>query len=188
MKFASDMTRFRILGQVIFYFLLVSLIGYLSGSPEITVYDVGETELKLVIRHSGLVAGECRSLSETELKQLPPNMRVPMICPRGKSPMSVDLTIDETLYFEDIINASGIHNDGVITTYQVFQLPVGTRHIEMTAVAETHAGRFIDKFDEFVEFSEDRVVVLQLNDTGFKVSGGILKPHPTDVNFSGDRI
>jgi len=165
------LTLSQLLGQVVFYGVLIGITGYLSVYPETTVHKAGETDLKLVIRQSGRVIGKCEVLTSEQLKKLPPNMQRPMNCPREKSAVKLKLLIDNEIKHQATISPSGIHSDGNLARYEVFTLEAGTRHVYATATSETHEGEFVEVFDEEVVFNEDKIVVLQLDDQGFKIKG-----------------
>ena len=171
MTFPGVLTPVKVVGQIIFFALLMWLVGYLSIFPKISVHDEQETELRLVVRHSGRVIGECTAVSEKELQNLPANMQRLVNCPREKSPMLVELVVDHELSFESLVTPSGLHNDGVLAEFKVFTLKTGTRHIHATATSNTHEGEIVEYYEGEVEFSADRVVVLQLDDSGFWIKG-----------------
>ncbi len=85
--------------------------------------------------------------------------------------MLVELMVDGELSFESAIIPSGLHDDGVLAEYQVFTLKTGSRHIHATATTETYEGEFVEQYDAEVDFSSDHIVILQLDDSGFRIRG-----------------
>ena len=69
-----------LIGQLFFYICLMVFIGYFADSPEFDYRPQTHGDLKLIVRHSGKLIGECVEPDPEEQKNLPLNMRVPMIC------------------------------------------------------------------------------------------------------------
>jgi hypothetical protein len=150
-------------------FLLVALAtAYYSDLPVYRIHDDGETELKLVVRHSGTLLEACRTLSTSELDQLAPNMRKPTSCPREKSPMTIELTINELPPYVATIVPSGLHNDGVLALYKSFNLKHGPVRIRLRSKEDSHQQAFAPRFDQVIEADHSSIVVLELDDAGVR--------------------
>lgn len=163
--------RTQIIGQVIFYAIIMAVLGYFSSSPEITLQNNNDTSLKLIIRHSGRIEGKCEPLSKLEQDKLPTNMQRLVNCPRQKSPLKVIISVDDEMIYNATIKPSGIHDDGVLADYSVFTLKAGTRHIVASAITNTHEGEFVDRYNAKIDVNPNHIVVLQLDDNGFNLNG-----------------
>jgi len=148
--------------------IVVLATAYFSDLPVYRVHDDGETELKLVIRHSGTLLEACRTLSSSELSQLAPNMRKPTICQREKSPLTIELTIDELPPYVVTIVPSGLHNDGVLALYKSFSLKHGPVRIRLRSKEDSHEQTFAQRFDQVIEADRSSIVVLELDDAGVR--------------------
>ncbi len=142
------------------------ILGYLSDWPSYRMYPPGHTELKLVVRHSGKLLEACRERSAEELSALPRNMRRATVCPREKSPMMVELSIDGEVRHHSTIHASGIHDDGVLALYKKFPLPPGTVDVRLRIKDDTRLEEFSHDFEAQFEVSSASTLVIQLNDAG----------------------
>ena len=127
-----------LVGQLFFYLVLMIFIGYLADSPEFEYNPQTHGDLKLIIRHSGKLLGECVAPDPEEQKKLPLNMRAPMICPRERSPVSVRLSLDDRLVLDKMVLPAGLHNDGISAEYRNF--PVQAGKVRVTLVVNDSQG------------------------------------------------
>ena len=150
----------KIVAQVGFYLIVGLFIGWISHFPTYEYSDGKQAELKLVVRHSGNLIGECRALSQKEMEKLPPNMRTPQVCPREKAPLTVTLTVNGDEFYQKTIKPSGIHNDGVIAQYEIFSIPA-----QMLAVRFAIEGGSV--YEQSIDANPGDVLLLQYDDSGF---------------------
>ena len=78
-----------IVGQIVLYGAFAAFIGFFATSPRYQHLAPDQALVKLSLAHFG--DRECRKRTAEELKQLPPNMRAPMECPRERSPLTIEL-------------------------------------------------------------------------------------------------
>lgn len=100
-------------------------LGYCSTRPPYQHLDPALATIKVSVNHSGKVLGECRERSAEELEQLPENMRVALVCPRERSPLALELSIDHRLVLSESLPARGIHRDGRASLYRRLSVPAG---------------------------------------------------------------
>ena len=115
----------RVFGQLLFYILLMVFIGYFAEVPEFEYSPQTHGDLKVIIRHSGKLLGECIEPDPEEQKKLALNMRAPMICPRERSPVYVRLSLDDKLVLDKSVLPAGLHNDGISAEYRNFPIQAG---------------------------------------------------------------
>jgi hypothetical protein len=113
-----------ILGQIILYGAFAACIGYFSTSPTYRQIPEGVALIKLSMSHLG--GRECRKRTPEELAKLPPNMRAPLDCPRGRSDITLQLDLDGQPLFETVMHPTGLSKDGVSTVYKRFEVKAGT--------------------------------------------------------------
>jgi hypothetical protein len=119
----------RYAGQAAFYALLVAALGYGSALPY-THFPPEQALIKVSFAHSGAPATECRRLTPEELAKLPPNMRRPRECPRGRVPLRLELAVDgELLIGEDLV-PTGLFGDGPARIYRRLAVSPGQHRIE----------------------------------------------------------
>ena len=157
----------RLTAQIGFYACVGIFIGYLSVAPGYQYADGKSSVLKLVVRHSGFLLGECRVVSQQELMELAPNMRKPQDCPRGKAPMSVSLLVENEVFYDGTIKPSGIHSDGVLALYQQFNIPPGHVSVQL-AIESGKQGPQL--FKREIDVRPSDVLLLEYHDSGFSFS------------------
>lgn len=111
--------------QVLAYAFFMFFIAYFSSSPDWYHSQPENATVKVSIRHPGKLVGECRELSEEEMAKLPPNMKVPKVCPRERSPVKLSIEMDDKILYESNAQPSGLQKDGVSTFYGRFEIPRG---------------------------------------------------------------
>ena len=80
-----------IIGQIVLYGAFAAFIGYFSTNPIYRQIPDDVALVKLSMSHLG--SRECRKRSAEELAKLPPNMRAPLDCPRGRSDTRIVLEL-----------------------------------------------------------------------------------------------
>ena len=157
----------QLVAHASFYLCIGLFIGYFSSSPVYEYADSQTAELKLVVRHSGILVGQCRTLGDAELKKLPPNMRAPEICPREKSSMLVSLMVNGDAFYSAVINPAGLHRDGVLALYKRFTLRAGQVSVRLS-IENGKDG--LQVFEEVIKAAPADVLVLEYRDAGFHLS------------------
>jgi hypothetical protein len=155
----------RWVSQALVIGVVLLAIGYFADSPSLRVMDPATTELKLVIRHSGKLLGECEPMSVEGMANLAPNMRQTMVCPREKSPLSIELLANNRILVKKHIVPSGIHNDGVLAFYQRFVLPAGSTMIQLRVRENADSDTYSHVLNEELQLSPDSIVVVEFTDT-----------------------
>ncbi|WP_162846112.1 hypothetical protein [Seongchinamella sediminis] len=118
--------------QALLYAAFFLPIVYLTQQPSYRSLGPDQAVFKLAIRHAGKVIGECVPVSGADNANLPRNMKAPEICPRERSPLLLELRVDDRTLYRESVPPSGLHNDGVSSMYRRFTLPTGTHRIELT--------------------------------------------------------
>jgi hypothetical protein len=116
-------------GQVLLYAAFAAFIGVFSQWPRYRHLEPGQALIKVSFTHVGKPVGDCRKLSEAELAKLPPNMRAPEVCPRERSPVTVQVDIDGQRVLERSAPPSGLKKDGASALYERLPVTAGQRHI-----------------------------------------------------------
>ena len=112
--------------QALNYTLFMLLVWYFSAAPPYTHLQPDEAVITVAFAHAGERREECRQLSQEELAKLPPNMRLPMDCPRERSPVTVELLLNGESLFEEVARAPGLYDDLGVDIYRNVKVPVGT--------------------------------------------------------------
>ncbi len=114
---AKKMGVKQLLLQAINYALFMGLVGYLSFQPPYHHIGADQAVVTLAFGHAGRPISECIRRTPEELAKLPPNMRKPIDCPRQRSPVTLELRLDDERIVRDVFEAPGFYNDQGIDVY-----------------------------------------------------------------------
>ena len=126
----------RYLAQAVLYGLVAVLFGYFSANPPYTHFPSDQAMVRLSFAHGADRRGECRRRTPEELGNLAPNMRTPMVCPRERLPVLVELEIDGAPLYAAELPPSGLNKDGPSRAYQSFSVAPG-RHVLIARLRDT---------------------------------------------------
>ena len=107
------------------------LVGLFSVWPRYRLLDEGQAIVSLTFSHAGQRVEACRTLSQAEMQELPPNMRVATSCPRERHPVVVSLEVDGLSLYQKSIPPSGIWSDGESVVYQRLRLKAGEHELHV---------------------------------------------------------
>jgi hypothetical protein len=158
-----------LLGQAVAYAAFTALIGTFAAAPAYVAHDPALAQIKVSFSHGGAPVSECRRLTQEELLKLPPNMRRPLDCPRGRVPVMIEIDLDGQPLMRETALPTGLWQDGPSTVYARFAVPPG-RH---TLVARMRDSRRTEGFDHVRETGielqprENRVIEFRADKGGF---------------------
>lgn len=121
--------------------LVFAAVASLSNRPVHRSLPEGVGVLTVSFSHGADRRAACRPATDEELAKMPPNMRRPEICPRGRPPIRVEIDIDGTRMFDVTVPPSGIAGDGPSRVHQRFELPAGIHEVSVR-LAEGAEGDF----------------------------------------------
>ncbi len=113
--------------QALNYLGFAAVVGYFAAAPPYHHMESGKAQVTLAFGHAGQPREPCRQLTPEELAKLPPNMRRPIDCPRGRSPIRVELLMDQHPLLQLELKAPGLFEDGTVDVYRFVRVPEG-RH------------------------------------------------------------
>lgn len=158
--------------QVLNYLIWIALIGYLSSGVPYRLLEPNQAMITLALTHSGQLKGECRKRTAEELAKLPPNMRAPMECPRGRSPIEVRIVADNQVLFEKTLLPAGLSGDGRVDVYKQFKVPSGSHQLLMQLKDSVKADSFNYVREEKVTLVPGQIQFIEFN---VNVGGFVLK-------------
>ncbi len=121
----------RFVLQALNYAVFMALVWYFSTSPPYRQLAEDQAVIALAFSHAGERREECRRLSQEELAKLPPNMRIPMDCPRERSPVKVELFLDNELVISETARAPGLYEDQGVDVYRKVKIPAGKHDLRV---------------------------------------------------------
>lgn len=119
----------RIAGHALGWGLLMALVGWLSSAPPYRHLAPDQATIKLSLRHAGALLGDCRSRSAEELARLPATARAVQVCPRERSPLELEMLLDDRVVVRERIEPRGLHGDGLASMYRRLNVPAGAQNL-----------------------------------------------------------
>ncbi len=117
--------------QAFNYTLFMAMVWYFSTMPPYRQLEEGQAVVTLSFAHAAKLREACRRMTQEELNKLPPNMRLPMDCPRERSPVTVELYLDNDLIARHVAEAPGIHQDQGIDMFHRIKVPAGNHQLRI---------------------------------------------------------
>lgn len=161
----------RLGGQIVFYLLFFTFIGYFADQPEFDNLAADEALITLAIRHAGKLIGECRALDASEIAQLAANMRVLKTCPRERSPLQVELIVNDDVVFVDSIEPAGLYSDGISATYARFNVKAESVHLSVKVDDDAGSEGYSHRFEGDYNLDPADILVIKFNN-GFDIYHG----------------
>ncbi|MDH4061221.1 MAG: hypothetical protein OEU94_10455 [Aquincola sp.] len=150
-------------GQVALYGLFALAIGVFSQWPRYHPLGPGQALIKLSFTRVGKPVGDCRSLSDAELARLPPNMRTPTVCPRERSPITVQVDVDGVRSLDRSAPPSGLSRDGASAVYERLVVPSGQRRISVQLSDDVRAREAPYRREALVTLAPGQVLVIDFD-------------------------
>ena len=151
------------IGQAVLYGLFALAVGTFSHWPRIHPIDANQALIKVSFVHAGKPVGDCRPQSEAELARLPPNMRAPLVCPRERSPVTVEVDIGGATALRRTAVPSGLSKDGASAVYQRLVVPAGEQRIAVRLKDDVRTGGFTHQRDAVITLAPAQVLVIDFN-------------------------
>jgi hypothetical protein len=151
------------IGQVLLYGLFALAIGTFSHWPTYHPLDAGQALIKVSFVHAGKPVGDCRPLGDAERARLPPNMRAPMVCPRERSPVTVEVDIGGVPALRRTAQPSGLSKDGASALYQRLVVPAGEQRIAVRLKDDQRANGFTHQREATLVLQPAQVLVIDFD-------------------------
>lgn len=151
------------LGQILLYALFALVIGVFSRWPVYQHLAPQQALIKLSFTHTGQPAGDCVRLSQAELAKLPPNMRAPIKCPRGRSPVTVEVDVGGINALRRSVAPSGLSRDGASALYQRLVVPAGEQRIAVRFNDDARRPGFTHQREVTVKLAPAQVLVIDFD-------------------------
>lgn len=160
----------RYLLQAFNYAIFMALIWYFSTSPTVKVIGDDESMITVAFAHAGKTRKACRRLSQEELMKLPPNMRKPEDCPRERSPIIIEATLDGKVIYNETRLPPGMFNDGGVNIYYNSKVPAGKHKFEIKMDDSVRDPGFDHVFEQEVDLKPRQILLVEFEPlTGFRI-------------------
>lgn len=158
----------RYLGQALLYALFFVPLVFITHEPIHQHLAEDRAVLKIAIRHAGKIIGQCTAINTIENDNRPANMKRPELCPRERSPLQLELIVDNDTLYRAAVPASGLHNDGVSSMYQSFTVPAGSHHVQLRMNDDVAVEGYTWQFSQDIHLQPAQVMVASFKE-GFRL-------------------
>ncbi len=159
----------RYFAQAVFYALFFVPLVYFSHAPSYRYMEDHMAVLKVAVRHPGEIIGECTSITGESHGMRPSSMTQAVeICPRERSPLQLELILDGEILYRAEIPPSGLHNDGISSMYQRFEVPAGPHHFQIRMNDNVKVNGFNWQFEQDITLQPAQVMVANFKQ-GFRI-------------------
>jgi len=166
----SENKLLRYFLQAVNYTVFMALIWYFSTSPPIRVLAEDQAMVTLAFGHAGELREPCRKVSAEELAKLAPNMRKLEECPRERSPVVIQMTVDGQLLYQETLQPPGIFKDGGVDLYFSGKIPAGKHAVEVKMDDSVRQEGFNYTFKQDIEIEPGTILLLGFDsEKGFVV-------------------
>lgn len=117
--------------QAFNYLLFMAVVWYFSIKPPYHQLEGDEAVITLSFTHATKIREACRKLSQEELMKLAPNMRLSTSCPRERSPLNIELYLDEKLLTKEELEPLGLHKDQGVSLFKSVKVKAGQHELRV---------------------------------------------------------
>lgn len=153
----------RLFLQVLNYAVFMAIVWYFSSHPVYSHIGKDQAVLSMAFSHAGKLVSECVSRTREELEQLAPNMRTDFDCPRERSPIALELRLDNELVASMRLEAPGLYNDQDVNVYHELVTTAGTHELSIWMNDDVNVAGPTHEYRRMVAFAPAQRVVLSFD-------------------------
>ena len=157
--------------QILNYSIFMGLVWYFSILPPYHQLDEGEALITYTMSHVGKHVTECKKMSYEELMKLAPNMRKPMDCPRERSPVVMELQLNDEVIFSHTAQPLGLYKDQGIDIYHNIKVPAGKHYMKTWLNDDVKIEGPIYQYEQDIVIKPEQHLIIQFDsgEGGFTV-------------------
>ncbi len=95
--------------------------------------------------------------------KLPPNMRKPDDCPRERSPITIEASLDGEIIYSKTMLPPGIFKDGSVDIYYSRKIPVGKHRFEIKMDDSVRKQGFNYTFEQDMNIKHAQIVLIEFD-------------------------
>ncbi|HEX6092403.1 MAG TPA: hypothetical protein VFZ07_03570 [Dongiaceae bacterium] len=137
--------------QAMVYLAIAAVIGVFSLWPPVVHFPAEQAQIKLSLAHGAGRKEECHQRTAEELKQLAPNMRKQIDCPRERLPVWIEILVDGRSIYRASLPPTGLSGDGPSRIYARFNVAPGPRHLQLRLRDSARTEGFDYELDRIID-------------------------------------
>ncbi len=158
----SGLKVFRFVGQGVLYLAFAAAIGVFSVWPPYQHLPPDQGLLRLSFKHPGKFVTDCRKRSAEELAKIPRQLRADLDCPRERSPVRVQVELDDKILYDESFAPAGLRKDGASSGYRRLQIPAGEHQIRVQVRDDVRSNEITYSGERKVNISAGQVVLIDI--------------------------
>lgn len=153
--------------QAFNYSLFMGVVWYFSIKPIYHQLEDDQAVITLSFTHATKLREECRKLSQEELMKLAPNMRLSTTCPRERSPLNMELYLDDKLISKETLQPLGIHKDQGVSIFRSLKVKAGEHMLSIWMNDDVNIEGPTYEYKEKINLQPEQLLLLDF-DSGKK--------------------
>ena len=149
--------------QIFYYTLFMAVVWYFSIKPPYHQLEQDQAVVTLSFTHATKLREPCRKLSQEELMKLAPNMRLSMDCKRERSPLNLELYLDDKLLTEVVLQPSGIHKDQGVSMFQSIKVKAGEHKLRIWLNDDVKVEGATYKHEQSVNIKPEQLLLIDFD-------------------------
>lgn len=149
--------------QILFYALFMAAVWYFSIKPAYHQLDTGQAVITLSFIHATKVREPCRKLTQEELMKLAPNMRLQLDCPRERSPLVLEMYLDETLITKVQIEPPGFHKDQSVSFFERVKVTAGEHKLRIWMNDDVKVAGVVHHYEQLVSLKPEQLLLVDFD-------------------------
>ncbi len=149
--------------QALNYSLFMGLIWYFASSPSIRIIEEDEAMLTMAFAHAGELREPCRKLSQEELNKLAPNMRKLDDCPRERSPVIIEVLLNDDPVYKTQLDPPGLYGDGGVDIYFSQTIKAGEYRIAVKMDDSVRSPGFDHQLEQTIDIAPAQILLIGFN-------------------------
>lgn len=153
--------------QAFNYLLFMAVVWYFSIKPPYHQLENNEAVITLSFTHATKIREVCRKLSQEELMELAPNMRLPTSCPRERSPLNIELYLDDKMVTKEVLEPLGFHKDQGVSLFKQINVKAGEHVLRVWMNDDVNIDGPTYKYKKKINLKPEQLLLLDF-DSGKK--------------------
>lgn len=155
------MNPVRYLLQAVLFAIFMSVVWFLSTDPLYKPLEDGKAVVIVAFGHAGKPVQPCRTRTPEELAALPPNMRMAQDCPRERSPIVVEVLLDNEVALKETFNPPGFYKDLGVEIFHRTNVPVGKHHVVARMSDDVNVEGYTHVAEGDIELTQGKILVVE---------------------------
>ncbi len=143
--------------------LFMAVVWYFSIKPLYHQLEEDQAIITLSFTHVTKIREACRKLTQEELLKLAPNMRLPMACPRERSPLKLELYLDGELLTKKEIEPLGFHKDQGVNMFERVKVKAGEHKLKVLINDDVNVEGPTYRYQQTVNLKPEQQLVLDFD-------------------------